>query len=281
MNAWFVGGKSIDSVEVDDRGFQYGDGLFETIAIRDGSPRFWNSHFERLCVGCDRLAISQPHDATLQEELMTAIANSGVNVAHATAKIIVTAGSGPRGYQRQAVPQVVTRIGIFRSAPLAPDAYHHGVATRLCQTRLAIQPQLAGIKSLHRLEQVLARAEWNDTAIMEGLMLDTEGRLICGTMSNVFICTEKSFATPAITRCGISGVMRRHVIAMLKHDGIDCDVRDIHRDEIYAADKLFLANSQFGILPVRRLEDVRFTVDSMSKKLLRLAARNGVAEGSM
>ena len=281
MSKWFVGGKPADSVPADDRGFQYGDGLFETVAIRGGQPRFWDLHYERLHIGCERLGLAIPAERGLYTELHSALAESDIDTDNAAAKIIVTAGTGPRGYRRPAELRPAIRIGLFESALPGAHAYRKGVAVLLCQTRLAIQPQLAGIKSLNRLEQVLARREWRDPSIMEGLMLDTDDRLICGTMSNVFICSKDSIATPALSRCGVAGVMRRHVIATLAGQGVDCVVRDIALEELYAADEVFLTNSQFGVLPVRQVNGKDTIVGAVTRNVLQLAAAGGVTECSL
>ena len=278
MSDWFSDGTRIDSIPIDDRGAQYGDGLFETVAIRHGEPRFWSSHVERLSVGCERLDIAVPSGASLLADLQAAIATSAVDSDYALAKIIVTSGSSPRGYQRPAGLQAAVRIGIFASQPYSSELYRDGVRALLCHNRVASQPGLAGIKTLNRLDQVLARAEWNDPSITEGLMLDTDDRLICGTMSNVFIGKKNSISTPAITRCGVSGVMRRHVLSMLEREEIACEVRDIDVDELYAADEVFITNSQIGVLPVRCIDSQAIGVGAVARKVMQLAANNGVAE---
>ena len=170
------------------------------------------------------------------------------------------------------------RVGVFAANRLPEAAYLDGVDVRICSTRLAIQPQLAGIKSMNRLEQVLARSEWTDTDIFEGLMLDTAGHLICGTMSNMFIATEAGLATPALTRCGVSGVMRQHLLGLLDEAGIACDVRDIRSAALDSADEIFISNSQFGVLPVRRCAHRRWTVGTMTRQVQQLASANGVPE---
>jgi 4-amino-4-deoxychorismate lyase len=281
MSVWFVNGEEIDAIPADDRGLQYGDGLFETVAIRNGQPRFWELHMERLHTGCARLRIPPPAERSLYLEMQSAIAASDFDTNSGLAKIIVSTGSGPRGYQRPDELRPVIRIGLFESVLPAGDDYREGVAVLLCQTRLANQPQLAGIKSLNRLEQVLARTEWSKPAIAEGLMLDTDDRLICGTMSNVFIRVAGNIATPALTRCGVSGVMRRHIIAMLARQGVDCDVRDIPLGELYAADEVFLTNSQFGVLPVRQVAAREFAVGATTRHVMQLAAGSGVNECSL
>ncbi|MGI9273210.1 MAG: aminodeoxychorismate lyase [Woeseiaceae bacterium] len=278
MSNWFSAGRSIDSIAVDDRSAHYGDGVFETIAIRDGAARFWSLHNARLQTACSRLGITCPAEETLHDELENAIEQSPTLAEFGTAKLIVSAGSGPRGYRRGAETQSDVRIGMFSAQHIPADTYKNGVAVRICSTRLAMQPQLAGIKSMNRLEQVLACAEWSDAEIFEGLMLDTADRLICGTMSNMFIVTASGLATPALTRCGVSGVMRRHLLGVMDEEGIECDVRDIDLAELDSADEIFLSNSQFGVLPVRACAQRQWKSGALTKRVQQLAAANGVPE---
>ena len=280
MSTWYFENDEINSLPIDDRGAQYGDGLFETIAIRNGSPRFLSLHLERLQTGCERIGISPPPAESIRLQLESALASCGLDCSHAIAKIIVSSGSGPRGYRRPAGGATAIRIGIMTSQPLPTNYYRDGITTRICRTRLAQNPQVAGIKSLGRLEQVLASAEWDEGSIFEGLMLDTDERLICGTMSNVFIVRANRISTPGITRCGVSGTMRRHVISLLEEATIPCDVRDIPAAELEEVDEAFLTNSQFGVLPIRRCGRHDWPVGETTRQVMGLAAAHGVTECS-
>lgn len=277
MKVWFQDGSPIAAIAADDRAAQYGDGLFETIAIRSATPRLWPYHLERLQLGCDRLGIPSPAAPALKSGIDNAIAAADVDTAYATAKLIVSAGSGRRGYQRPASAPVV-RIGIDTAEPRPVEDYRRGVRVRLCNTRLAIQPQLAGMKTLNRLEQVLARAEWDEPDIVEGLTLDTDGRLICGTMSNVFALLDNQLVTPALTRCGVAGVMRRHVLTELERDGTAVDVRDIGHEELASIDEMFLTNSQFGILPVACFDNREMAVGNVTRSVIARLAESGIEE---
>ena len=278
MNTWFIDGEKTDCLPVDDRGAQYGDGVFETVAVRDGAARLWPLHLERLLLGCQRLGLQPPEAATISQHLDDALANGGVETDRALVKIILTAASGERGYRRPAHSSVIVRIGVFAAAPIDRKAYEQGVRLRLCQTRLAIQTQLAGIKSLNRLEQVLARTEWSDSDVFEGLTCDTAGRLICGTMSNVFLVLENGIATPAMTRCGVAGVMRRHVLTLLDENDIGADVRDIDVSELANAKEVFLTNSQFGVLPAAGCDKLNWPVGASTRNVMALAAASGICE---
>jgi len=278
MSTWYSRGKPADAIPAADRGAQYGDGLFETIAIRDGVPRYWQHHIERLALGCDRLGLAMPQEDLLRAEIDDALALGEVDPRRTLAKIVISAGVGSRGYRRYDCGSPSVRIGLFVSQALPPDYYESGVLVRFCQTRLALQPALAGIKSLNCLEQVLARNEWRDPSVFEGLMLDTDDRLICGTMSNVFICNSNSVVTPAITRCGVSGVMRRQVLAELTAQDRHFEVRDIEAIELMQADEVFISNSQFGVLPVRGVDSTQYSPGPVTREVMKLLARAGVAE---
>jgi len=278
MSIWISNGQIVDSIPVDDRSAQYGDGLFETVAVRGGKPRFWDGHMARLQMGCEKLGIEPPSVAAVWADADAAIRSMESAADFATLKIIVSAGSGPRGYGRQSGARPTIRVGMFPGQPLPVSHYQEGVEVQICATRLAVQPQLAGVKSLNRLEQVLGRSEWDDEAIFEGLMLDTEARLICGTMSNVFITTRAVLITPAITRCGVSGIMRQQVIGWLEDSGIGCDVRDFEIEELRMADEVFLSNSQFGILPVSRCQEFSWSVGPITRQVMALATDHGVME---
>jgi len=279
MTKWFRDGRATNTVSADDRAVHYGDGLFETIAIRDGAPRLWNYHVERLQTGAARLGLAVPAEATLCSALQSALDKGQADRSRCVAKILFTAGQGPRGYRRAGGAPTTLLVGIADARRLPDTRYRDGVDLRICHTRLAVQPQLAGMKTLNRLEQVIARNEWNDDSVFEGLTLDTDGRLICGTMSNVFIITGQALVTPAISRCGVSGVMRRHVLELLDAAGIECAVRDVEAGELWAADAAFISNSQFGVLPARRCGTHTWTPNERFRRIAGLLRESGIVEG--
>lgn len=261
-----------------DRARAYGDGLFETIAIRDGAARFWDLHKARLHTGCTRLAIACPTDSELNTELDSAIVSSDIDLSFASARLVVAAGNSKRGYRRAAGRRAELSIDLFPSSPLPAELFSRGVAVRKCELRLAEQPALAGIKSLNRLEQVLARAEWTDPAVFEGLTLDTAERVICGTMSNVFAVIDSTVCTPALNHCGVAGIMRAQVLHWLREADVAVLERDIDHRELHGAAELFLTNSQFGVLPVRAVERSTFSIGPYTRRAQGLAGANGVPE---
>jgi len=278
MSHWFRNGEPITNVSIDDRAFHYGDGLFETIAIRDSEPRLWQYHMERLALGCERLSLQVPDVDGLQVELQAAIKEHAPRNGDCVAKIILSSGTGPRGYGREpGIPGVVL-IGLFDHARIPRQAYLEGVDTMVCDTALAAGSAVAGLKTLNRLEQVLGRNECLAAGAFEGLMVDAGRRLICGTMSNVFIVSDKSIITPSLDNCGVAGVMRRLLLHALAERGAAVTVTDVSIDELSGSDEVFLTNSQFGALPVRRCGEHEWPVGEVTKQCQRVLAKYGVRE---
>ena len=264
QRCWINGVEQPD-IAVADRGLQYGDGLFETLAVFDGQcPRF-QDHYQRLSAGCDRLGLPQPDETLLLQEV--AKAAQGKNKA--VIKLIVTSGAGGRGYSRPAKLQT-TRIVMLHDWPEYPQTnWQEGIALRLCQTRLGCNPTLAGIKHLNRLEQVLARNEWQGNEDAEGLMLDMNGNVIEATMSNVYLVRDNTLYTPKTDNCGVAGVMRRWILANAPNLNIKVVETAISIEDIKQADEVILSNSLIGLWPVKAFETCQFQAGPVYWSLLK------------
>ncbi|MEE9551906.1 MAG: aminodeoxychorismate lyase [Gammaproteobacteria bacterium] len=261
---YLINGQAKENLSVRDRGLHYGDGLFETIAILEGKPLCWDKHIDRLLQGCERLGIKSPEKDVLQSETNQLCSDTDRGVL----KIIITRGESDRGYKVPAASVVPTRIVISNPWPDYPDRkVTQGVAARICKTRLGKNSQLAGVKHLNRLEQVLARNEWDSPDIAEGLMLDSDDNVIEGTMSNVFIISDNNLLTPDLSQCGVQGIIRQCILDLASELGIQAEVANIKLDEIYKADELFLSNSVLGIWPVDQLETHQFKSREYSSKI--------------
>lgn len=266
------------AIDPGERGFHYGDGLFETIAVRNGQPRLWDYHVDRLTAGCKRLGIEVPRAAALRRRLETALEESDHDTGFCIAKIIVTAGISQRGYGRSMQTPAAIYMGVYPGASLNKPAYVKGVATMLCETRLAIGSPVAGLKTLNRIEQVLARSECLPTGAFEGLTRDADDRLICGTMSNLFIVKDEFIRTPSLERCGVAGTMRRFVIDLLAQEATNVDVVDLYEDDLIDADEVFIVNSQMGAVPVQRCGSHKWAIGNTTRNVMTLLAENGIDE---
>ncbi len=195
--------------------------------------------------------------ADLVDELDTALGGTGRWDGETNAIFEVEGSRVVVGFEdHRPQPDAYRKLTLGAEATLVlslhptPEPVRGPITLRWCQTMLAVQPALAGHKHLNRLENVLARREWRDPGIFEGLMRDTDGRVVSATAANLFARIGGRWRTPPVHRCGIAGIARGWLLAHL--DGVE--ESDIHSGELAGAEALFLCNSVRGILPVARLE---------------------------
>jgi 4-amino-4-deoxychorismate lyase len=264
MNAaWIVNGRE-SAVEPADRGLAYGDGLFETMARREGRILWFDYHWQRLQTSCERLDIACPDQSVVSAEIAALDPSSEDCVV----KIIVTRGSSGRGY-RPAQGASPSRIISVSPWPNYPESrYLHGIRVCHCGTRLGENSALAGMKHLCRLEQVLAQREVEAAGVDEGLMRSSSGYVMSGTMSNLFLVKSNQLQTPSLHLCGVAGVMRRAVIETAVSAGISVRKRLLSVREIAEADELFLSNSVFGIWPVNAVGDKQYSIGPITRMLM-------------
>lgn len=262
MSLVWLNGVPTTDIACDDRGLAYGDGLFETLRVHNGQIPLLERHLQRLELGCQRLMMPL-HMAQWRADVLAFAAELGTGVC----KLLLTRGSGLRGYSLPDPCQPRCLL-LGSELPKYPvERSTQGISLFPCSTRLAEQPLLAGLKHLNRLEQVLARAEWQDPQYAEGLMRDTSGRVIEGVFSNLFIVQAGQLLTPALERCGVAGVMRAELLAAASSFNIPCVVRDVAYEELVKADEVFMCNSVYGIWPVSCLQDIRWPVGPITRRL--------------
>lgn len=217
-----------------ERGLAFGDGVFRTLWMEDGQPVWWADQFAKLEADCHRLALPMPARSQWEQD----IAWLAVRRPDAVLKLTITRGPGPRGYRPPDLAYP-TRIAVATPLPGFSDPVAEtGARLRVCDLRLGHQPALAGIKHLNRLENVLARMEWDDDGIDEGILLDGDGFVISGVMSNLFIRRDGVWKTPLLDRCGVAGVTRHRLMQRL-----DVQEARIALAELMAADTILLSNS--------------------------------------
>jgi 4-amino-4-deoxychorismate lyase len=243
-------GSSFDDL-ADDRGLAYGHGLFETILYKDGKTSLSNKHLERICRDAPKIGISvdSKHVQHCLEQFLQSLLDNAIY--NGVVKIILTAGAGGRGYAAPAElkPSVICT---FSDLPSDLQQQGQGIAVRCCSYRLPINPPLAGIKHLNRLDQIIARSEWNTPDYSEGLVFDTENVLVEAVSANVFVRQAKGdWLTPNIKRAGVNGVMRSLLLDELFSEcGITVKVADINLEQLNLSQEIFICNSIRGIVPV-------------------------------
>jgi 4-amino-4-deoxychorismate lyase len=258
-----LNGEESDHITINDRGFQYGDGLFETIAVIKGRPIFLEQHLQRLVADCSKLNIPKPDLNLLADEVYFV----SKQAKQAVLKIIITRGSGGRGYRQPDVIQPTRVISLY-PFPEYPVAYAElGIKLRFCDTRLGLNPTLAGIKHLNRLEQIMARTEWDDPAIQEGIMLDINNHVIEGTMTNLFYAKGNEIFTASLHAAGVAGVTRAIIKNLIAEHDLSLIEHDFDREVLLSADEIFVCNSIIGIWPVKQIGNLQFAVGSLTKQI--------------
>ncbi|TXH77386.1 MAG: aminodeoxychorismate lyase [Lysobacteraceae bacterium] len=268
MNMWvYVGETRVEGADAVialamGRGQAYGDGVFETMRASDGQILWWPAHWQRFAEGARRLRIVLPRQVVIETE----IADLLRGVGDTTIKLTLCRGAGGRGY---APANDAPPLWLLSTHPLPSPQRAGGLVLRWCETLMAVQPLLAGLKHCNRLEQVLARAEWDDPGIDEGLLREQEsGDVIGATAANLFVLREHRWWTPPVDRCGIAGVCRDWALSAL-----NAGERRLTVSDVETADALFLCNALRGILPVVRLGDRRWAPHpAMADAVRRLSA---------
>ena len=258
MQLFLVDGVEMQSISISDRGLAYGDGIFETIAVKENQLQLWDLHCKRITESCKILRIPFDEYDQLNDEVLRCSAEIHTGVI----KIIITAGDGKRGYRR---PENIKprRIITAYSDDISryDDDFKRGIAVTVCKTRLSNHTP-AGLKHLNRLDQVIARMEWNDE-YTEGLMLDNDGYVREGTMSNLFMICGMHILTPALDDCGVRGVMRESIVNQCHKAGILVEEVDWNVSEVLKSDGLFLCNSIIGILPIKTVDEQSFDISKV------------------
>lgn len=245
-----VNGQLGQALSALDRGLAYGDGVFRTMRAEAGRLLLWPHHYRKLESDCSRLGLNCPAESDLASDIARILGEEPDCVV----KVIVTRGQGGRGF---AAPVHAEPTRIVASFPLPdppPGCDDLGVRVRWCAIRLAAQPALAGVKHLNRLENVLARREWSDPAISEGILCDARGDVAEATMSNLFILEGERLVTPALDDCGVRGVQRERLIARAEKLCGGCELASISPQRLLAADQVYLVNSVIGAWWVSALD---------------------------
>jgi len=260
-----INGKFADELAAHDRGLHYGDGLFETITVENMQLLCWDEHLKRLERGCIKLNIAVPDKNLLKNEVSALINTERQGVI----KIIISRGQGGRSYK------ILENIAPTRIISLYPWPNHYdenstsGVKTRICKYRYAKNPFLAGIKHLNRLEQILARSEWNDNSIAEGIVMDSENYIIEGTMSNIFCIIGKTLYTPDLSACGIEGIVRGKIIELASNLKFNVEIKKISLGFLMNAEEIFMCNSIIGVWPVNIIDETKFSKHKKTQNIIK------------
>ena len=269
MKKTLVNGKAGDSISVYDRGFLYGHGLFETIAVQQQQPLLLEAHLQRLETDASRLGFTAPITQIKQD--IEALAAS---VEYGAIRVTLTCGEGGRGYATPDNLQANRIVSLFEWPPYVDEYRNSGIHLGIAEYNLANQPLLAGIKHLNRLEQVLIRQQWQNSW-QEAIVCDEQGNVIEATQANLFIVNiDGCIHTPEINKCGINGVMRNTVMQYAAKIGLDVVEKTMSLTDVQNAHEIFVTNSIIGIWPVSHFRDNHYPNRQISQTLLEELIQN-------
>lgn len=247
-----------ETLDLHERGLHFGDGLFETLLKIDGKVPYWHSHYERLVKGCKQLFLPIP-DLNWLENKLTEVTN---NTDTCVVKIIVTRGVGGRGLN---LPNADESSVFVLSYPYTPPG-NTALMVSVCETRLPINPNLSGLKHLNRLDYVLATIELNKKQDKdEAILLDTEGFIVEGVISNLFFSKDCQLFTPSLSLSGVAGIMRSKIIEHSDKIGKSVRIDRFKLNQLLQADECFLCNSVQGIRPIGSINGKKFETGTITR----------------
>lgn len=264
---YLVNGNFNQAISPFDRGFAYGDGVFRTIKVANGVPQHWPQHYQKLVADCAAIGIVCPSAELLMSDFLQLFTIDMYSSEVAVAKIIITRGESERGYASPAItmPMRVMLKTVMRR--YAESNYSEGVSLHVCETKLAMQPKLAGIKHLNRLENVLARMEWQDDIHFDGLMLDQQNNVVECTMSNIFARFNDKLVTPDLSQCGVAGITRQSILGLAAPLNLNIEIAQLSLDRLMAADEVIVCNSMYGAFQVRNILNTSWAQQPLAKKI--------------
>ena len=265
-HTYLINGDFNQAISPLDRGFAYGDGIFRTMVMRGGLPVNWPLHYQKLVADCAAIGRVCPSAELLMSDFLQLFSIEDIDSKkQEVAKIMITRGEGERGYKPPAVT-TPTRVIIRSAMPqYAKESYAGGVQLHVCNTRLSSQVKLAGVKHLNRLENILARMEWRDEGVFDGVLLDQQGNVIECTMSNIFARFDKVLVTPDLSECGVAGITRQRICDVSSALNLTAEVAPLSLSRMLQADELIICNSLYGVFQVSKIGDTTWGQQALAK----------------
>lgn len=252
--AW-LNGKPTEQSLAYDRGLAYGDGFFTTVLCNNKQPLNWQGHWRRIQLSLQTLKLGTLDQTQLIQELQTALTQSSFN-GFCILKLIVTRGLGGRGYAPPK-PADLQRLIYVMPAPFESVNAQSLVelTATVCKTSASINPSIAGLKHLNRLENVLARDEVIEKGADEGLMFNDYGHLVGGTQTNVVLIRQTADGQQALMpKLNLSGVQGTCLSALKELSlNIRWQEQDITLADLHTAKALFVCNAVRGVQAIKKL----------------------------
>ncbi|ARU93649.1 aminodeoxychorismate lyase [Tatumella citrea] len=258
-----IDGAEADSISVTDRALQFGDGCFTTALVVNGQVVRIDDHLQRLKEACHRLAIPFTHWSVTEQEMQQLAAGHQQGVV----KVLISRGSGGRGYAISGCDQPRRIISVSAYPTHYAQWRKQGIRLATSPVRLGLNPALAGIKHLNRLEQVLIRQFIDSAGVDEALVLDYHGRVVeCCTANIFWRCGDELF-TPRLDEAGVDGTMRRYLIRLLSAQGYAVQQTAADASILQAAEEVFICNSLLPVVPVISIDGRNYAPGKLTRRL--------------
>ncbi len=247
-----------------DRAFNYGDGVFTTLCISNHVPQLLQFHLSRLYHDANAIGLHVEIDGieqaiqdeiarTRRKESAYSSGDSTTSNSKYVLKVHISGGEAGRGYGRSSTYPPLVRISRHPYPSHYDTLAHKGLSLMCADTRLAIQPLLAGVKHLNRLEQILIKREIEKAEVDEAIVCDANDKLVEASAGNLFIYTESAWYTPSLKGSGVNGVVRQCLVDRLYNENAELHIGEYPLALLYSADAVVVTNALMGVMPVARI----------------------------
>lgn len=255
INQFLINGKNSPGLNPFDRGLAFGDGVFRTIKIENGIPKFWKYHYEILKYDAKSIFIDIPSSRTLLADIKKLFDNNGDFVA----KIIITRGVSERGYQYKKNIKCTRILLKNKFNPISKKIRNEGVNLQICKFKLSENTRLHRIKHLNRLENVIAKSELK-SGYFDGILLDKNNHINECISSTIIMRKGDKLFVPKQINAGIQGVTKKIICEKYSALGLSIKIKEISVDELFACNEVVIVNSILGAIPVRKVNQNKFKI---------------------
>jgi branched-chain amino acid aminotransferase len=241
-------------VSVFDRGFLYGDSVFETVRTYRGEPFALAEHLARLALSASRVAIAVPISST-EFAIEVRLAVRAARNPESSARVMLTRGSGPVGLDPALADAPLRVILVEPLSLLSRSLYRDGAQVITVRTERAADATQGGAKVGNYLASLLALRHARSRGAHEALILDARGHVVEGTTSNVFVVQDGELVTPPEHAGILLGITRAHVLELAAERGTPAREAMLKPSDLISADEVFICSSLREIVPVVRVDD--------------------------
>ncbi len=245
------------NISVLDRGFAYGDGLFETMRAYSGNIFRLEQHLDRLIKSARSILIELP--ITRNELKLAIYAAIKINgLSSSTVKITVTRGRQEQGINidHSSPPTIVILVKPVKK--ISKKDYNKGVGVKVFKNcAIKIQGISNPIKSCNYLSNIMLRENALQENFFEAILTNHKNNITEGTISNIFIVKNDQVITPALNEFILGGVMRKAILDLCLENSICYKEAIIKEKDLYEADEIFITNSGIEILPVSNINNYK------------------------